>query len=245
MTEINSIAMERLNNGAHFLYVSDVLARAEADNKIANKLGVQVAALKSAVAQEDTALNTSQKSLVTDEIAKADDERDAVYSSYKSAVESFINMPIENLAKAARTLAQHIKDYNINTKMQMDKETGLLVNFIDDLESKFADEVAALNLNVFVTTMKEANERVRRLTAERTEERMTKTVGVMKESRKASDEAYRLLVKFVNAHALIEGETDYADFINYVNTEIVHYKREVIGRGRTASNTADETATEQ
>lgn len=235
MTEINPITMEHLNNGAHFLYVSDVLARAEADSKIAAKLGTQVSALKSAVEQEDTALNTSQKSLVTDEIAKADDERDTVYSSYKNAVESFINMPIENMAKAAKTLAQHIKDYNINTKMQMDKETGLLVNFINDLESKFADEVALLHLNVFVTTMKESNERVRRFTTERTEERMAKTVGAMREARKASDEAYRLLVKFVNAHALIEGEADYADFISYINTEIAHYKREVLGKKNASS----------
>ncbi len=31
MSEIGTLSLERLNNGAHFLFISNVLARAEAD----------------------------------------------------------------------------------------------------------------------------------------------------------------------------------------------------------------------
>ena len=124
---------------------------------------------------------------------------------------------------------QHIKDYAIDPKMQLDKETGLLMNFIDDLEKKYSSEVQTLSLGAFVTALKAANEKVRTLTATRTDERMAKAVGALKASRKASDEAYHQLVKFVNAYALIEGDSKYLSFID-VNTEIVHYKREVIGQ---------------
>lgn len=34
MKEISTISLERMNNGAHFLYVSDILARAEADTVV-------------------------------------------------------------------------------------------------------------------------------------------------------------------------------------------------------------------
>ena len=64
------------------------------------------------------------------------------------------------------------------------------------------------------------------------------TVGALKTSRKASDDAYRMLVKMVNALAMIEGEADYAAFIDYVNTEIVHYKREVLGQKATSSSSS-------
>jgi len=124
---------------------------------------------------------------------------------------------------------QHIKDYAIDPKMQLDKETGLLMNFIDDLEKKYSSEVQTLSLGAFVTALKAANEKVRTLTETRTDERMAKAVGALKASRKTSDEAYRQLVKFVNAYALIEGDSKYLSFID-VNTEIVHYKREVIGQ---------------
>lgn len=62
-------------------------------------------------------------------------------------------------------------------------------------------------------------------------------VGALKASRKASDDAYRMLVKMVNALALVEGETDYVPFIDYVNAEIVHYKREVLGQKAAAADT--------
>lgn len=79
-------------------------------------------------------MKISQKSLLTDDIAKADNDRDALYAGYKKAVEAFLVMPIADMAQAAKILAQHIKDYKINTADQLDKETGLLVNFITDLE---------------------------------------------------------------------------------------------------------------
>ena len=34
MSEITTLSLERLNNGAHFLFISNVLARAEADTNI-------------------------------------------------------------------------------------------------------------------------------------------------------------------------------------------------------------------
>ena len=237
--------MERMNNGAHFLYVSNILARAEADEKVSTKAATQIAALKEAVEQEDKDLKLSQKSLLTDDIAQADRDRDALYNGYKKAVKGFLSLPVENLAQAAKALNQHIIDYAIDPQEQLDKETGLLVNFIIDLEGKYSSQVAALSLTPFVTSLKEANERVRTLTAERTTERMGVTVGALKASRKASDEAYRTLVKWVNALALVEGEGEYASFIDYVNTEITHYKREVIGQKSKAPETSGGEGTEE
>lgn len=238
MKEIYDINIQRMNNGAHFTFVSNILARAEADTAVKGKAADQVNNLKAAVSAEDEALKISQKSLLTDDITKADSDRDALYAGYKKAVEAFLAMPIADMAQAAKVLAQHIKDYKINTADQLDKETGLLVNFITDLENKYSAQVAKLGLTAFVTNMKEANERVRTLTLQRTNEKMGVSVGALKTARTASDNAYRALVKMVNALALVFGEKDYAPFIDYVNTEITHYKREVLGQKSSASSTS-------
>ena len=230
MKEIYDINIQRMNNGAHFTFVSNILARAEADTAVKGKASELVSNFKAAVAAEDEALKISQKSLLTDEIAQADSDRDALYAGYKKAVEGFLAMPIADMAQAAKILSQHIKDYKINTADQLDKETGLLVNFISDLEDKYAAQVAKLGLTAFVTNLKEANERVRTLTLQRTNEKIGITVGALKTARTASDDAYRALVKMVNALALVFDEKDYTAFIDYVNTEITHYKREVIGQ---------------
>ncbi len=242
MKEIYDINIQRMNNGAHFTFVSNILARAEADTAVKGKASELVSNFKVAVAAEDEALKISQKSLLTDDIAKADIDRDALYAGYKKAVEAFLAMPIADMAQAAKVLAQHIKDYKINTAGQLDKETGLLVNFITDLEDKYSAQVAKLGLTAFVTNLKEANERVRMLTLQRTNEKMGVTVGALKAARTSSDEAYRALVKMVNALALVFGEKDYTAFIDYVNTEVTHYKREVIGQKAKAPSTSGSSA---
>ena len=242
MKEIYDINIQRMNNGAHFTFVSNILARAEADTAVKGKASELVSNFKVAVAAEDEALKISQKSLLTDEIAKADSDRDALYAGYKKAVEGFLAMPIADMAQAAKVLAQHIKDYKINTAGQLDKETGLLVNFITDLEDKYSAQVAKLGLTAFVTNLKEANERVRMLTLQRTNEKMGVTVGALKAARTSSDDAYRALVKMVNALALVFGEKDYTAFIDYVNTEITHYKREVLNQKSTATSTSGGSA---
>lgn len=243
MKEIYDINIQRMNNGAHFTFVSNILARAEADTAVKGKASELVSNFKVAVAAEDEALKISQKSLLTDDIAKADIDRDALYAGYKKAVEAFLAMPIADMAQAAKVLAQHIKDYKINTAGQLDKETGLLVNFITDLEDKYSAQVAKLGLTAFVTNLKEANERVRMLTLQRTNEKMGVTVGALKAARTASDDAYRALVKMVNALALVFGEKDYTAFIDYVNTEVTHYKREVIGQKAKTPSTSGSTST--
>lgn len=242
MKEIYDINIQRMNNGAHFTFVSNILARAEADTAVKGKASELVSNFKVAVAAEDEALKISQKSLLTDDIAKADIDRDALYAGYKKAVEAFLAMPIADMAQAAKVLAQHIKDYKINTAGQLDKETGLLVNFITDLEDKYSAQVAKLGLTAFVTNLKEANERVRMLTLQRTNEKMGVTVGALKAARTASDDAYRALVKMVNALALVFGEKDYTAFIDYANTEITHYKREVLNQKASAPSTSGSSA---
>ena len=242
MKEIYDINIQRMNNGAHFTFVSNILARAEADTAVKEKASELVSNFKTAVSAEDEALKISQKSLLTDEIAKADSDRDALYAGYKKAVEGFLAMPIADMAQAAKVLAQHIKDYKINTADQLDKETGLLVNFITDLENKYSAQVAKLGLTAFVTNMKEANERVKTLTLQRTNEKMGVSVGALKTARTASDNAYRAMVKMVNALALVYGEKDYTAFIDYVNTEITHYKREVLGQKSSAPSTSGSSA---
>ena len=242
MKEIYDINIQRMNNGAHFTFVSNILARAEADTAVKEKASELVSNFKTAVSAEDEALKISQKSLLTDEIAKADSDRDALYAGYKKAVEAFLAMPIADMAQAAKVLAQHIKDYKINTADQLDKETGLLVNFISDLEDKYAAQVAKLGLTAFVTNLKEANERVRTLTLQRTNEKIGITVGALKAARTASDDAYRALVKMVNALALVYGEKDYTAFIDYANTEITHYKREVLNQKASAPSTSGSSA---
>lgn len=102
------------------------------------------------------------------------------------------------------------------------------LNFLCDLENKFAKQINTLSLNILVQKLKDANENVCKLSTMRKDEQATKTIGALRTARLNSDDCYSDLVKFINALAIVEGDTQYANTIDRANTEISHYKQKVM-----------------
>ena len=146
VVEIAQIQLSHLNNGAHFQFMKNVSDRLATDTKIKENAVGQAAikALTEALAAEDKYLVLSQKSLLTDDIIKADRERDTLFAGYRTAVKGFLNMPVADLAKHAHQLWQHLVDYAIDPKMQLERETGLITNLCTDLAGAYATQVQAL-----------------------------------------------------------------------------------------------------
>lgn len=226
--EISTISLPRMNNGAHFLYNTDFYNRIEADTKVKNKIAEVLTRYKQAIDHEDEALATSRKSLNTDKIVEYDRRRDSLYSAIKNIVRAQLVVSDPVVQNAAREIYQVIKDYNIDVKTQLDKETGLLLNFIDDMENKYTDQVEKLALNSFIVQLKQSNAFVRSYTADRSDERMANPAYTLKDARKVTDEVYLEVVKQINAHAVLEGDADYKALISAQNKEIVHYKQQVL-----------------
>ena len=224
MKQIESIYMARIPGGAHFLFVNNVCERAEADAKIKVGAKAELEALRATRDEEDAALALSRKSLLSDTIREADKRREQLYITLRNIAKAYRNYPVESEAAAARRLVQLLKDYALNPRMQRDAETGLMVHLLDDLAGRCAADVATLRLGPLVDALKEVNEQLRSTT----ERRSDYVVGRLKKARKEADRAYSALVRKVNALAVVGRAEDYAAFIDYVNTEVAHYRREVI-----------------
>ena len=238
VVEIVQTDFSHLNNGAHFQFIKNVSDRLATDTKIKeNAVGQAVIkALTEALTTEDKYLVLSQKSLLTDEIAHADKERDTLFTGYRTAVKGFLNMPIAALAKNARELWQHLADYAIDPQMQLERETGLITNLCTDLVGKYATQVQALGLKPYVDALKTANERVETLLVQRTTDNSTKVVGALRTAREASDNAIRNLTKVVNALAILGNPADYAAFIDFMNTLIKRYKEQAMTTSTAKAN---------
>ena len=232
MKHIEPISLEHMSNGSHFLFITDTVGLATADAKVKTKVTAELTALQTALKAEDDALALSKANLLSKEIKAIDAERDKHYKGLRKAITFFLNHPDAELVKAAARLEQLLKDYNIDPKMQLDRETGLLLNLISDLETKSAADVTALALTPVVQAMKQANDKLREVTRARANDRAVQIVGQLKQAQHASDEAYRALVQKVNALAVVEGEADYADFISKMNEQVKHYKQEVLPKAK-------------
>lgn len=239
--EIKVISLERMNNGAHFTYMTNVLNRAEADEHIKVDAATQVADLKAALAMEDKYFKTSDKNLKTDIIAAADAERDKLCRNYLKTLKALMNMPDETIANSAKALVQMFIDYEFDPDAQLDKQTGILLNMVSDWEGKHAQDVTNTNTGKFVELIKAANEKVHSLMVERSDEQKEIPVGALKSARKQTDIAYRALVKMVNALIMVNGETDYADFVKFLNYEIKRYKEEVLNQKVPEGTKPDDT----
>lgn len=230
LATIQDFHLQMLNNGSHFLFVSHVLQQAEACTALSAKAAAYLAEFKKAVAAEDVVLKTSAKSMRSDGIAAADASRDTLYAGLKHVVKSLMRAPSAEVAQAAVELNQLFIDYRIDTDAPLIKETGMLNNLIDDLGTKFKEQVETLGFTVLVGQLHEANSRVDKLMVERTEERKNTVTGKMKAVRVVTDEAYRELVRMVNGLVYVDGESGYVEFVKFVNAEILYFRREALGQ---------------
>ena len=242
--EIQSISVKSMNNGAHFNYMHATIDLIEANDTVKSKLAEELAALKQAFQVENDCLKLTRKSLLTDEISLWDGTRDNYYMGYKGVVKGLRNLPIGEQRSAAITLWQHIVDYKIDVRMQLDRLTGMLMNFLEDLDAKFDAEVTLLGLTTFRDKLKEANDKVRELLKERDKESSTRETGALRTARQATDTAYQTFIKKMNAYAIIEGTADYQSFIDAMNAQIKRYKQEVLGQTASGSSTSTDKPTD-
>ena len=230
MIDIQKVDLVGMNNGAHYEFMKVVNDRFAAETTLSTNAAAKKAmeALAAALKEEDRCLVISRRNLITADIRAADKTRDDIFRSLRKAINGFTEAPVADVAKAGKVLKQCVADYTINPAMQLDRETGLLHNFIADLETKHAAEVAKLGLTLYVAPLKEANAKVEQFIVDRTTAQSVIAAGELRAARLATDAAYRHLVKFVNALAMVSGTTDYDALAKFLNEHIDRYKHEVL-----------------
>ena len=143
-----------------------------------------------------------------------------------------------------RAIAEQCKavfdKYGDPTKLAQTEESGVLHNLLQDLlQDLEALPIAEINFSVWVEDLKYKEEQFLAAAAERTEADAARQVGIVKETRTAAEAAYRSLVDTVNALAMINGDAEYATFIDHVNAMIERQK--AISKARvTRAKNADE-----
>jgi hypothetical protein len=224
MTFIETIRNQSLTNGEHYDLMYTIVSWIT-ENKLPSKLSMQTKALTDALSQEEAALALSRKSPLSDQIHQADAERDIYLQSLRHT--AGLDLHIAELADPATQIIQLFTDYHsLTSSNNLADESGILLNFVADLEGKAAGAVAALGMESMVRKLKTANDRVVELMKQRDEEKSQQTVGIMRQTRQQTDVAFHNLVEMVDALVVVEGSAPYAAFIDFMNTLITRTKRQ-------------------
>ena len=237
-TEITTIHLPAVSNGAHFVFVESICKRLDSETELLKNEYFKKAAdaLKAAFNEENRYFALSKKSASTDEILAADADRDTLYSAYYRSVKSFLRVSTADLHTAAKTLWQSLVDYGIKPSMQLERETGAIQNLLEDCEQKYSAEVAKLGLQTVLASLKTANAKVSELLYSRTTEQSKQVAGALRKARQQSDEAFKQVRKVANAMATLGSAEALKPFADFVNQLIKRYEDEVLPKKKKADD---------
>lgn len=228
MKKIKNIDLTKLRVQEDFGFQKQVLA--EADKLTAETDKQMVATYKAAVEAFDAALKESAGSALTASLTEADQKADEAWSGLHNTVKTQLGHPTEAVRIAAETVWAALKKYGNVTSLPYNEEYGKLHNLLQDLTTIGTETLAKCYADSWATELQTRYDEFVSIREQRTAEEGTKEVGIVKTSRTACDEAYKTLVSCVNALAILQGETNYATFIENVNVIIDDAKSTLAAR---------------
>ena len=187
-------------------------------------LETKVNEFTTAVDAFDDALKASATNPATATATATDDARDASWRGSNNYLTAMCAHPDAEIAAYAAEAKSLYDKYGDPTKLAQTEESGVLHNLLQDLEALDSSKRTALNLDVWITDLKTKENAFLAAAAKRTEADAARQVGIVKETRTAAEAAYRSLVDTVNALAMINGDAEYATFIDHVNAMIERQK---------------------
>lgn len=223
--QIEAISIARAANAAHYEYLATVRKRTE-EIRLENELWRKaVEEFRAAFEKEDAAFKQYRTSDHTTALQTADEERDKLYASLRDAVKAYANFPIAETAAHAAPLLKVIKNYKITTRENYMKESGLIDNMLQDLMQHAAD-LRSLGLEVIASSLRDANDRVRKHLTERNDERCEQVLGELKAARAVSDEAYAAVVFYTNAYyAMNPDSREASDLVKRMSEDLDYLRK--------------------
>ncbi len=222
--DINNIQLYKLKNHAHIEFHMEV-------KKMIEKHGAEHLNVKDTfddyiilVEKELDNLEIIKQSEITKQLLLVDKERDNSFKGLRMTIKSLTKHFKVNIRENAETLRLVFKNFGNITTLSYNEGTAAIDRLTDELKNNYANELLVCNIADWVDHLYQKNEIFRSLMLKRNEETSVKEPVNTRELRKELDKLYKLIVKRVNASALLNGDADYADFISQLNNRIEYFK---------------------
>lgn len=261
MSEIKYIDPSRLRQEESFSYHQ--MAAAEMSKCVDPKFAPVYQAYTGKLKTFDEALKKSGgENVLSKPIHEQDAVCDRLYRGLSQQVaaleDAYYDPAIAEVARQARII---LKKYGNPMALPYLEENGVLQNLVQELEafdgtldSESPDEIAAdeirtnrlsaIHIDGWVARLKVETTRFRELFTERNTQNAALETGATKAARLATDDAYRAAVKRINALAEVNGEADYLEIINALNT-LIERQQAIIKARATKSANARKKAEEE
>lgn len=212
-------ANEALGFHSHILGETSVLPEATT--------GKLLAEYRSAAEKLKVLLKNNQGDLTMDELVKAADKRrDEAYANGLAYLNAMVKSSTEEVAEAALTIKAVYDKFPDIRKANNNTESGILGNLIEDISALDKSVHKQAGFTPWFQELESAQEAFVEAVHNRMEAGATKIGTDIRTAKLNCENAYKALVKRVNAIAEIDGENKDFDptFINHVNSFIESVK---------------------
>jgi Family of unknown function (DUF6261) len=172
------------------------------------------------------AYQQEQSSLLTADIAEADNQRDNLYIGLCKLTDGFAYSPNLQEQKASELLARNIKHYGKDAhRLNYQAQSTVFDNLVADWQNKadLKDAVQTLGLASWVTALKTYNELVKKALIDRIQEKSVGNAESSLDLRKKMIKDYRHLAQYTDANLLLNPSDTLNTLINQQNGLINQY----------------------
>ncbi len=166
----------------------------------------------------------------------ADDRTNDLCAGLRKYVDAMTLYPDPKSREVGQWVLDTIDKYGRFLRMSYAELYPNLQRLLGELRTMPDDSIKQINLAPWLSALENAYEEFMSITAQKVEEDANKQVGIVHESRSASEEAYYTMITRINAGAIYLGDANYADFINTVNVIINDYKIQIAASKTRAAN---------
>jgi hypothetical protein len=227
---INDLALSRQRNAEHFQYQTEFKTQVENSTALALGIESQYNNYLPKYNEESEALVYVSKSSHTDLLFIADNYRDSIFRGLCDTVKAACYHFIPAKAEAAKKLMIIFDTYGNISVEAYDEETAKLTSLVNDLLVNHSSEINLLGVTEWVDELKASNIRFEDIKSNRYSEESAKTILRMKQVRKETDQMYQDMINRINAQILLNGETNYKDFVIALNQRIENAKNVMVKR---------------
>ena len=240
--EIIDYSLSHLRNDEHHEFhadFSELVTRFTPD-----ALGIQalVATYNDLFLAEGDTLNIIKKNDLTDELFNADLGRDTTLRGFNATIKSACNHFDAEKQKAGGRIQIVLDEFGNIAAKSYEAETTSINSLVLKLTRDYANDVALLGVNDWLDELLNRNAAFTAISNQRYTKETAKTQLRMKEVRIELDDAYKAIVKRINALVEINGPAAHSDFIKELNLRIEKYMSK--RTSRKASAASDKPTTE-
>jgi hypothetical protein len=217
MAKIKNISLVRLRNGAHSRFMDKVYKMCVANTYIAENCKAQLETLCKAKDAEIAAGAFVDERIITREISNTI----ALCKKYINILYYFAEYATLSadtaMVSAGNNVQTAIKNHRNSMRGQQENESGKIASLVVLMKGKLASDVTAVGADNVVADLAVASAKACDTLDKRDSLRAKRGFGTISTLRKQSDEAYMALRDVFIAHAILDGEANYADTLNEWN----------------------------